>query len=111
MHDAFVTKLNPAGSALVYSTYLGGSWSRCCPRHCGGLGGQCLCGGVYILSRLPHPESIAAGAQGPEDGEDAFVTKLNPTGSALVYSTYLGGSEWDFATAAALRWTRPGMPM
>ena len=61
--DAFVAKLNPTGSALVYSTYLGGSEADWGCEHCGGLGRECLCDGAYILSRLPHPESTAAGDQ------------------------------------------------
>ena len=41
--------------------------------------------------------------------DDAFVTKLNPSGAALVYSTYLGGSGEDSA-ATASRWTAPAAP-
>jgi len=101
--DAFVTKLNPTGSALVYSTYLGGS---------NGSFGQVghgvavdSAGNAYVTgwtsaSDFPTMNPVqAAYGGGPED---AFVTKLNPTGSALVYSTYLGGSDYDFGSAIAV---------
>ena len=52
--DAFVTKLNAAGSALVYSTFLGGTDYRSGPRHRGGRRGQGLRDGVHRLRRLPH---------------------------------------------------------
>src|SRR5439155_4055838 len=88
--DAFVTKLNPAGSALIYSTYFGGS---------GGEWGNWIAvdsqGNAYVTgatSSIDFPTT--AGSFQPVFGgvADAFVTKLNPTGSALVYSTYLGGT-------------------
>ncbi len=87
--DAFVAKLNPTGSALVYSTYLGGS---------GGEKGSGIAvdsaGNAYVTGLTGSFDFPTAGPfQAVLSGsEDAFVTKLNPTGSALVYSTYLGGS-------------------
>ena len=87
--DVFLSKLNPMGSALVYSTYLGGS---------GFDGGYSIAvdsaGNAYITGQanstdFPTASPIQAS---PGGGEDAFVAKFNPTGSALVYSTYLGGS-------------------
>ncbi|GEM_PF-2682375 len=91
--DAFVTKLNPNGSALVYSTYLGGSSSA---DFGFGIGVDAL-GNAYITGRTDSPDfptasPFQANRKGSSDG---FVTKLNPTGSALIYSTYLGGSEFD----------------
>jgi uncharacterized repeat protein (TIGR01451 family) len=91
--DAFVTKLNAAGSALLYSTYLGGSGSE------NGKGIAVDAGGItYVTGRtisLDFPTT--AGAFQPAFGgvNDAFVTRLNPAGlgvADLVYSTYLGGS-------------------
>jgi hypothetical protein len=88
-YDAFVSKINPAGSALVYSTYLGGSSSD---------GGQGIAvdaeGNAYITggttsTDFPTMNPFQAFLDG---SDDAFVTKLNSTGSALIYSTYLGGS-------------------
>src|SRR5438477_4149011 len=89
--DIFVTKLNAIGSALVYSTYLGGSGSE------GGapgiavdsLGNAYVTGGTASTNFPTTPGAFQTTLGG---GTDAFVTKLNATGSALLYSTYLGGS-------------------
>ena len=159
--DAFVTKLNAAGSALVYSTYLGGSADDAGLRDRGRRRGQRLRHGPHRLDGLPHhrgrlrhelqrrrrrvrdeaerrpaprsstrptsagaaddarlgegsrstaraaptsratpprrtsPPPRARSTRAPTAADDAFVTKLNATGSALVYSTYLGGSGDD----------------
>jgi hypothetical protein len=91
-NDAFITKFNPAGSALVYSTYLGGN------------GDEALfdvgiavdsSGSAYVTgqtSSTTFPTSSPFQASNTGGGSDAFVFKLNPSGSALAYSTYLGGS-------------------
>ncbi len=91
--DAFVTKLNPAGTALVYSTYLGGTVSD---------SGNSIAidpqGNAYVVGVTNSDDfPITSGSyQGTKDGIlDGFVTKLNPAGSALVYSTYLGGDNTD----------------
>jgi uncharacterized repeat protein (TIGR01451 family) len=86
--DAFVTKLNPAGTALLYSTYLGGSSSD------EGFGIALDGTGAYVTGRTASTNFPTAGAfQTTNAGNfDAFVTKLNPAGTALLYSTYLGGS-------------------
>jgi hypothetical protein len=97
---AFVAKLNPTGSALLYSTYLGGS---------GGDAGQGIAvdslGNAYVTgwtasTNFPTMNPLQPANAG--GGADAFVTKLNPAGSALVYSTYLGGSGTDFAVGIAV---------
>jgi hypothetical protein len=99
--DAFVTKLTPAGSALVYSTYLGGSGS-------GGDSGIGIAvdsaGNAYVTGEttsddFPTASPVQAARGG---GLDAFVTKLNPAGSALVYSTFLGGSNLDTGQGIAV---------
>ena len=91
--DAFVTKLNPSGSALVYSTFLGGS--------AGTLGtdiavdgwGHAFVTGNTAASNFP---TTTNGVQRTFGGVfDAFVTEFNTAGSALLYSTYLGGSNDD----------------
>ena len=100
--NAFVAKLNAAGSALVYSTYLGGS---------GGDSGFGVAvdssGSAYVTGDTtstdfptanPLQATNKAGTSGNPSlpsGTTGFVTKLNPSGSALVYSTYLGGSGVD----------------
>ena len=98
--SAFVAKLNPAGSALVYSTYLGGS---------SGLdGGSGIAvdsaGNAYVTGTPVRPTSRPPTPCRPLYGgsEDAFVAKLNAAGSALVYSTYLGGSGADVGTGIAV---------
>lgn len=92
--DAFVTKVNPEGSALVYSTYLGGSDSD------GGGRGIAVdaSGNVYVTGGAAgndFPTTAGAFDTSANGAEDGFVTKLNAAGSALVYSTYLGGSARD----------------
>ena len=87
--DAFVTKLSPAGDSLVYSTYLGGSFTDL------GLGiALDSSGSAYITGSTFSVNFPTQNAFQPANGGgyDAFVTKLSPTGGALVYSTYLGGS-------------------
>jgi hypothetical protein len=96
--DAFVLKLNSAGSALIYSTYLGGSSDDTGT----GIGvddtGHAYVTG-YTISTTDFPLANAFQATHAGGGSqfpfDAFVTKVNPAGSALVYSTYLGGSGDD----------------
>jgi hypothetical protein len=91
MFDAFVTKLNATGSALVYSTYLGASGIEYASRIAVDAGGN-----AYVAGSTSSPDfPTTAGAFDPtaNGGFDAFVTKLNPSGSALVYSTYLGGQD------------------
>src|SRR5213593_2593929 len=99
--DAFVTKLDPTGSALVYSTYLGGSSTD--DGHGIAVDPNCSVNcNAYVTGETasrdfpttPGAAQTTFGGVGLI-GFDAFVTKLNPTGSALVYSTYLGGSVDD----------------
>ncbi len=86
-YDAFVTKLNPTGSALVYSTYLGGAGSID-----DGLAIAIDAGGnAYVAgetSSSDFPTTAGSFRRTNSGGDDTFVTKLNPAGSALVYSTY-----------------------
>jgi hypothetical protein len=90
--DAFVAKLDPTGSTLIYSTYLGGSG--------GDLGNGIAvdgAGNAYITGSTASPNFPTKNALQPAlgGGSDAFIAKLDPTGSSLVYSTYLGGSSSD----------------
>ncbi len=90
--DAFVTKLNAAGSALVYSTYLGGSRDEGAFGIAVDGGGNALVTGFTNSPNFPLANALQpALGGGLMLGADAFVTKINPAGSALVYSTYLGG--------------------
>ncbi|MEP7288199.1 MAG: SBBP repeat-containing protein [Chloroflexota bacterium] len=91
--DAFVVKLNAAGSGLVYSTYLGGSSSE----YGAGIAVD-NSGSAYVMGTAfsaDFPTTIGAFQTVSDGGDDAFVVKLNAAGSSLVYSTYLGGSGSD----------------
>ena len=97
--DAFVTKLSPTGSALVYSSYLGGSGFDVAYGIAVDSARNAYVTGLTISTNFPTKNPF----QGANAGSwDAFVTKLSPTGSALVYSTYLGGSDTDYGTGIAL---------
>lgn len=108
-YDLFVTRLSPAGDSLIYSTYLGGSGDEFKWTSRGGLG-RCLAldsaGNVYIAGNtnstdfptIPGSFNTTYGG-GPGD---AFLAKLDATGSQLLYSTYLGGDEYDAAYAVVV---------
>ena len=104
--DAFVTKLNPGGSALVYSTYLGGSNAdegKAIAVDAEGsafVTGRTASGGA----RTPFPTTPDAfqPRHDPSGPDDAFLAKLNPSGTALAYGTYLGGNGQDEASGVAL---------
>jgi hypothetical protein len=96
--DAFVAKINPAGSALVYSTYLGGSGQDNATGIAVDNAGSAYIIGNTTSNDFPTKKPLQATNSG--DG-DVFLAKINPTGSALVYSTYLGGSGNDVGTAIA----------
>jgi hypothetical protein len=97
--DAFVSKLDPAGTALLYSTYLGGSngarGSVNLARFAIAVdaSGNAYVTGLTTCSDFPVTPGAFQGASG--GGFDAFVSKVNGTGSTLLYSTYLGGSDFD----------------
>ncbi len=98
--DAFVTKLTPDGSGLVYSTYLGGSSSD------DGRGiAVDNAGSAYVTgvtSSNDFPTTTGAFQTSLAGDADAFVAKLTPDGLGLVYSTYLGGSSWDYGYGIAV---------
>lgn len=109
----FVTKLNPTGSTLVFSTYISGTDGYISSGH--GIAVDST-GGVYVTGlteSADFPTTLGAfdrtcgtdGSCNRKSGlypSDAFVTKLVSDGSALAYSTYLGGSDNDWANAIAL---------
>ena len=99
--DAFVAKLNPTGSALVYSTYLGGSGLDQGNGIAVDSSGNAYVTGYTGSTDFPTMTPLQPANSSGGD-YDAFVAKLNPTGSALVYSTYLGGSGWDFGQGIAV---------
>lgn len=103
--DAFVTKFNAAGTALIYSIYLGGSDRE-------GGGGDEKYGGIAVDS---SGNAYVTGLTWSQDfpvknpfqekrngyGRDAFVTKFGPTG-VILYSTYFGGTDNDECDAIAV---------
>jgi hypothetical protein len=85
--DAFVSEINPAGTALIYSTYLGGqAFDQALGISVDSTGSAYVTGNTFS-SDFPKTTGPAFGGF-----ENAFVTKLNPGGSTLAYSRYLGGS-------------------
>jgi uncharacterized protein (TIGR03437 family) len=117
--SAFVTKFSPDGRSLVYSTYLGGNgYDYAYAIAVDSNGNAYVTGetdspdfpvtnGAYQTVCSPAPNNTGAPVQNSSDcnssNTSAFVTKLNPTGTGLVYSTFLGGNgSWAYATAIAV---------
>ena len=98
-NDAFVLKLNVEGSALVYSTYLGGSRSDRGEDIAIDGSGNAYVTGFTSSTDFPTKNPLQPILGG---GNDAFVLKLNAEGSTLVYSTFLGGSRSDFGNAISV---------
>jgi hypothetical protein len=97
--DIFITKLNPSGTGLVYSTHLGGI-NNDFGNH--GIAIDTI-GNAYITGYTYSSDfPTTPGAWDTTRNSiyaDAFVTKLNQNGTNLIYSTYLGGSDWDYGSA------------
>ncbi len=93
--DAFVTKLNPAGNALVFSTFLGGALSDTGNSIAIDIVGNVYVTGATLSTNFPTTPFAFDTLFHTGSGTDAFVSKLNPTGSTLLYSTYLGGKNSD----------------
>jgi photosystem II stability/assembly factor-like uncharacterized protein len=96
--DAFVLKLNPSGSARLYSTYLGGEESEW------GFGiAVDRDGYAYLTGRTSSSNYPVENPLQPSHAGDAFITKMDPSGSSLTYSTYLGGDDsYDAGFAIAI---------
>ena len=96
--DAFVTRLSPSGSSLVYSTFLGGDGTD--------VGKDVAldgAGNAYVVGYTNSTNFPILNAYQTHQGVlDAFLTKLSPSGSSLVYSTYLGGGSDDIAYGVAV---------
>jgi len=96
--DVFVAKLLPSGDGLVYSTYLGGSGSD--------YGAAIAVDGSESAYVTGNTSSTDFPTQNPYQTDqaldDAFVTRLSPSGNSLAFSTYLGGSSGDFGYGMAV---------
>jgi hypothetical protein len=99
--DAFVTELDPSGTTILYSTFLGGTGNDRASAIT--VDGQ---GFAYVTGRTASMDfPVTPGVFGPYYGGgdyDAYVTKLTPAGDRLVYSTYLGGEGNDSGFAIAV---------
>jgi murein DD-endopeptidase MepM/ murein hydrolase activator NlpD len=98
--DAFVAKLNPTGTGLFYATFLGGNAKD---------GGMSIAvdglDNAYVTGWTQSsnfPTTVVAFDTSYNGGDDAFVAKLNPTGTGLAYATFLGGSSGDYGYAIAV---------
>jgi hypothetical protein len=98
--DAFVAKLNPAGSALVYATYLGGTGDDTAVSLAIDGAGNAYVTGITNSGNFPLSGALQTVFGGGTT--DAFVSKLGPTGATLVYSTYLGGFGEDTGLGIAV---------
>ncbi len=98
--DVFVTEFNPSGSGLVFSTFLGGTGSDTPSHILLDPTGDIYLVGSTTSSNFP----TTAGVMQPtySGNQDAFLTEMKPDGSALIYSTYIGGTGTDFGNAVAL---------
>ena len=98
--DAFVASINSAGTGLNYSTFLGGGSDD----HAYGVAvdssGNAYVTGYTGSTDFPHTAGVLQPANG--GGYDGFATKINPSATALVYSTFIGGSGDDYALSIAL---------
>ena len=100
----FVSKLNPAGTKLVYSTYLGGSAADWAAAITLDANGDAYVVGMTGSENFPiTPEAFQQVNKATFfNDQTAFAVKLNPAGTSLVYSTYLGGSVADSAAAVSV---------
>ena len=104
-HDAFVTKLDPTGTNLVYSTYLGGEGVDIGNAIAVDTSGCAYVTGHTTSEKFHRVNALQRTLNRNDNRDpigDAFVSQFNPAGSALVYSTYLGGSDDDSGNAIAI---------
>ncbi|MBK9092476.1 MAG: SBBP repeat-containing protein [Anaerolineae bacterium] len=105
--DGFVAKISPAGHALVYSTYLGGSGSDC---ETSGIHRECVItadasGAAYVVGRTSSsdfPTTVNGFDLSYNGGEDSFMVKFKPDGSGLTFGSFFGGSSSDQALGVAV---------
>ncbi|HEU0186071.1 MAG TPA: SBBP repeat-containing protein [Blastocatellia bacterium] len=106
--DVFVAKINPQGSALVYSTYLGGRGLDAGDSIVVDEDGNAYLTGYTNSTDFPTKNPLQPELAGDTTGDpifvpvDIFITKLNADGSALVYSTFLGGASSDTGMDVAI---------
>ena len=103
--DAFIAKLNPTASSIVYSTYLGGTGVDYANAIAVDSLGEAVIVGDTTSTNLP----VTAGVYQPHlaGGQDTFVARLNAAGSALSFLTYFGGNSTDHGAAIQIDPTGP----
>lgn len=102
-YDAFVAKISTTGEGLEYATYLGGSGTDYGNAIAVDASGNAYIAGTTNSTDFPTTDNaLQRSCGGSCSYDDAFVVKLNSSGSALLYSTYLGGSAEDSGTGIAL---------
>ncbi len=101
-NNAFVTKLNTTGTALVYSTYLGGTNQDNGRAIALDESGNAYIAGYTVSLDFSVTQGAYQTAFGDGEGPDGFVSKLNATGTALMYSTYLGSNADILADGIAI---------
>jgi hypothetical protein len=97
--DAFVFKLNATGSTLLYASYIGGRGDDRASGIAVDSSGQIYIAGSTASTNFPLVSAVRSTLGG---SRDAFVVKLNAIGNLMVYSTYLGGTGYDAASAIAI---------
>ena len=97
--DAFVVKLNPAGNALVYATYIGGHGDDRAAAIAVDSSGQAYVTGSTASLNFPVVSPVRSTRGG---AKTVFALKLNAVGNTLLYSTYLGGTNYEVGTAIAV---------
>jgi hypothetical protein len=100
--EVFVTKLNASGNALVYSTLIGGDNQDQGNAIAIDATGAAYITGSTLDATLDYPVTFDAVDAIPNGQQDVFVTRLNPAGSTLLYSTFLGGSQVDIGNGIAV---------
>jgi hypothetical protein len=98
--DAFIAKLNPSGTAVVFATYLGGSGNDSAAGIAIDSGLNVVITGTTGSNDFPVASAFQS-AQGTAS-DHVFVSKVDSTGHSLLYSTYLGGSGSESAAGVAV---------
>jgi hypothetical protein len=104
-HVVFVAKLNPTGSGLVYATYLGGTGSASVDQGFGialDSNKDAFVAGTTAAFDFPHTPNAYQTQDRSNSGGTAFLTELDPSGSSLLYSTFVGGTGAAEAHAVAV---------
>src|SRR5262249_40535226 len=97
--SVYVSKLNSSGTALIYSTYLGGNGDDTGFRLVVDSAGVAYTTGATSSSNFPIQNAFQPINAG---GFDAYLAKLSPAGNSLLYSTYIGGSGFDNSQGVAV---------